>query len=108
MRTCFAGHSHHALLLLPEADVVLERQEVKEELEQQNKAGQIFRSLNCSITVSRGVMLGGKTDVEGSHEEGESQEVQVGVHKDSLNLIGVLLCETCDKDTCDQRARSGG
>lgn len=68
----------------------------------------IFRSLNCSITVSQGVVLGGKTDVEGSHEEGESQEVQVGVHKDSFNLIGVLLGETCDKYTRDQRARSGG
>lgn len=30
--TCFAGHSHHALLLLPKADVILERQEIKEEL----------------------------------------------------------------------------
>ncbi len=33
--TCFAGHSHHAFLLFPEADVVLERQEVKEELRKQ-------------------------------------------------------------------------
>lgn len=30
--TCFAGHSHHAFLLLPKADVILERQEIKEEL----------------------------------------------------------------------------
>lgn len=35
LSTCFAGHSHHAFLLLPEADVVLERQEVKEELRKQ-------------------------------------------------------------------------
>lgn len=30
--TCFAGHSHHALLLLPKADVILECQEIKKEL----------------------------------------------------------------------------
>lgn len=31
--TCFAWHSHHAFLLFPEADVILEGQEVKEELQ---------------------------------------------------------------------------
>lgn len=32
--TCFAGHSHHAFLLLPEADVILKCQEVEKELEE--------------------------------------------------------------------------
>lgn len=31
--TCFAGHPHHAFLLLPEADVIFEGQEIKEELQ---------------------------------------------------------------------------
>lgn len=31
--TCFAGHPHHAFLLLPEADVMFEGQEVKQELQ---------------------------------------------------------------------------
>lgn len=30
--TCFAGHSHHALLLLPKADIIFKRQEVEQEL----------------------------------------------------------------------------
>lgn len=30
--TGFAGHSHHAFLLLPKADVILESQEIKKEL----------------------------------------------------------------------------
>lgn len=34
--------------------------------------------------------------MEGSHKEGESQEVQVGIHKDSFNLISIFFCETCN------------
>lgn len=50
-----------------------------------------------------------RTDMEGSHEKGESQEVQVGVHKDAFDLVGVLLCETCNTETHGwaQRAESG-
>lgn len=34
--------------------------------------------------------------MEGSHKEGESQEVQVSIHKDSFNLISIFFCETCN------------
>lgn len=34
--------------------------------------------------------------MEGSHKEGESQEVQVGINEDSFNLISILFCETCN------------
>lgn len=37
LRTCFTGHSHHAFLLLPETDVILECQEVKKQLKEQIK-----------------------------------------------------------------------
>lgn len=40
--TCFARHSHHAFLLLPEADVVLERQEVEQELKKEIKQNVCF------------------------------------------------------------------
>lgn len=38
------------------------------------------------------------TYMEGCHEEGQSEEVQVGVHKDSFNLISILFCETCSTE----------
>ena len=34
--------------------------------------------------------------MEGSHKEGESQEVQVGINKDSFNLVSILFCKTCN------------
>lgn len=36
--TCFRGHADHALLLLPEADVVFKRQEIKKQLEDDRTA----------------------------------------------------------------------
>ena len=44
--------------------------------------------------------------MEGSHEEGQSQEVQVGVDKDSFNLICILFCETCN--THSRETAQGG
>lgn len=44
--TCFAGHSHHALLLLPKADVILERQEIKEELKKKQKNNNYITYIN--------------------------------------------------------------
>lgn len=35
-----------------------------------------------------------QTHMEGSYKEGQSQEVQVSIHKDPFNLIGILLRET--------------
>lgn len=45
-----------------------------------------------------GVMLLWRTDVEGSHKKGKCQEIKVGVHKDPFDLVGVLLCETCNAE----------
>lgn len=33
--------------------------------------------------------------MEGGYKESQSQEVQVGIHKNAFNLISILLCETC-------------
>ena len=44
--------------------------------------------------------------MEGSHKEGQSQEVQVGIHKDSFNLICILFCETCN--THSRETAQGG
>lgn len=35
-----------------------------------------------------------KTHMEGCDEKGESQEIQVGVHKNAFNLISILFCES--------------
>ena len=49
-----------------------------------------------SFTVLCGAVVCIKTCMEGCNEEGESQEVHVGIHKDSFNLISFLFCETCN------------
>lgn len=38
--------------------------------------------------------LFGTTHVESSNKEGQSQKIQVGVHKDPFNLVSILFCET--------------
>lgn len=53
---------------------------------------------NSFLALLCGAVLCVDTYMEGSHKEGESQKVQVGIHKDSFNLISVLFCETCDAD----------
>lgn len=40
-----------------------------------------------------------KSYMEGGHKEGQSQEVQVGIHKDPFDLIGILFREACDTQT---------
>lgn len=48
--TCLAGHSHHAFLLLPKADVVFEGQEVKQKLKKvTDKFKTVFCILQCGF-----------------------------------------------------------
>lgn len=42
----------------------------------------------------------GATHMESSHEERQSQKVQVGVHKDPFDLVSILLCEAYKTTAC--------
>lgn len=98
--TRFAWHPHHAFFLFPEADVILEGQEVKKQLETNNKkkgtSFPLFFSFDLPEFKTSTGIFGKETHVEGGHEEGQSQEVQVGVGEDPFNLVCVLLREACE------------